>query len=211
MNRSCSRLGCMRLADATLIVILLRSRKSRMQVTQQSVMYGTHSLGHSSRWKPQPDSSCRDLKAITMRFPTESFENTWSVKCCTCRTPWSTLMPRRAIPHMNLDLLGPEGQRKRREFSFEAGGFSKSAKEAAALEAEQGGGGRGLASPPAASSTPLGFTSHVATATKTKVCMDLIEKSEKLCQAPQEASLAAAAGPRQLLKRRSQRGSALAS
>lgn len=71
-------------------------------------MYGTHSLGFSRRWKPQPDSSCRDLSAIRIMFPSELHENKWSVKCCTCHKPCSMLMSMRAIPQRS---FGPNATR----------------------------------------------------------------------------------------------------
>lgn len=91
-----------RLDVATLILILLRSMKSWMEVNQHWVMYGTHSLGCFKRWNPHPDSSWSNWRAMRMRLPTESLENRWSVRCCTCCMPCSTLISKRAIPHRSL-------------------------------------------------------------------------------------------------------------
>jgi hypothetical protein len=97
-NNLCLNLVALDKWTQPLIVILLLDRNSRIDVSQHRVMYGTHSLGFSRRWKPQPDSSCRDLSAIRIMFPTESPGIKWSVKCCTCHKPCSTLMSMRAIP-----------------------------------------------------------------------------------------------------------------
>ena len=101
---------------------------------------------------------------------------------------------------MNLDLLDLEGQRKRRRFSPEVDGFNKNVKEVAVLETEQDGKGHGLTSPPVVSSIPLDFAKYVATATKTKVCVDLIEENKKRRQALQETNLVTVTGSKRLFK-----------
>jgi hypothetical protein len=109
MYRSCSRLVGTSQAFTTLILIPFLSRKSQIEVSQHAVIYRTHSLGSSNRWKPHPDSFCRERSAMTIIFPMESLENTWSVRCCMPLMPCSTLMFSSAMPHKS---FGPNATRQ---------------------------------------------------------------------------------------------------